>query len=231
MKKVTGLIVLIVLVTTLFACGPTPTPAPAPAPSPAPAPAPTPTPVPTPAPPSAPEQTDLEDIMLTLDDLPTGWHQVRFEDSTEEYITRVVEVVFRNKKHPPVEENIVVHNRVALYEEELDALYWVQNSKDAHQKGIDRGERIQIHEIALGDDGYCYTLWEDKARLQDERGLLPDSGVLGCYQCDLLFIKGSLAIRFQYYGWPLIDMTEAEIINFVHDLAQKVEARIPATVP
>lgn len=147
----------------------------------------------------------LEDVLVRLDELPSGWYQGAFQEYPEglgEYRVGGCEVVFRNKKYAAAEEEISIANRIWLCEEEQAAMYLFEE---------DKRHFAEIQQVALGDDAFFASVSDS--------------------HCEIHLVKGLLLVWLEYYGVPLAAVSETERFEFLCDLAAKVEGRIPSTVP
>jgi len=147
------------------------------------------------------EEPVLSDMVVKLDELPTGWYQAAFqEDMTGEYVIDGVRVVFRNKKYATPEEEISVANSVSLCAEKQAAIYLISQEKPHFEN---------LQSLPLGDDGFY--------------GERMDT------QCDIQFVKGLYLVQLEYYGQPLSNVSSEEKLAFLKNLAKNVELRIPTT--
>lgn len=148
------------------------------------------------------KQLVLEDMLVRLDELPSGWYQAFFEDYGGQYILDGLRIGFRNKKYATPAEEISLANNVLLCEEEQAAIYLIAQAKLRFP---------DLEALALGDDGFY--------------GEQMDS------ICEIQFIKGQYLVQLEYYGQPLSNVSSEEKLAFLDELAKKVEARIPAVSP
>lgn len=110
-------------------------------------------------PPEPEEEPVLKDMVVKLDELPTGWYQAAFqEDMTGEYRIDGVRVVFRNKKYATHEEEISVANSIWLCGEKEAAVYLFER------------ERKYYKEISLADKA-VYDAASGHARIIFVKGL------------------------------------------------------------
>ena len=156
----------------------------------------------------APLSVMLQDMIVKLEDLPSGWHQISYTSEGEgerEFEIRTVRSVYRNKEYPTEWENIVFSNDVTLYQGKEHAVH--------HYERIDESK---AEEISLGDTTALYLVnWTEQ--WAEYRCI---------YQSNISFVKDALLIHLSCHGRPLCYMTEEDIFEFIYNLAQVVETRI-----
>jgi len=163
--------------------------------------------------PLTPEQERVGEVALRLEELPEGW----FTSSRtwglrcacmEELACRTTQMAlcFQNEENAAQEDKLELSNAVYLCWDERVA-------EDCISGDLGEGvEGITIVEVDVGDKAYCEFHYDG------------ESGALE--EADLLFRRGQFYARFRYWGAPLREMSEAEVLAFLLPLAESVCGRM-----
>jgi len=163
--------------------------------------------------PLTPEQERVSEVALRVDELPEGWSVSSRTwglrcACMEDLACRTTQmaVSFQNKEEAGGEDKLELSNTVYLC--------WDERVAEACVSGdlAEAVEGITIVEVDVGDKAYCEFHYDG------EGGSLEEA--------NLLFRRGQFYARFRYWGTPLRDMGEAEVLAFLLPLAENVCGRM-----
>ena len=160
-----------------------------------------------------PEQKRVSDVALRLEELPEGWFTSsrtwRLECACREDLacrTTQIALCFQNEENAGREDKLELSNAVYLCWDERVA-------EDCISGDLGEGvEGITIVEVDVGDKAYCEFHYDG----EDE----------ALQEANLLFRQGQFYARFRYWGAPLREMSEAEVLAFLLPLAENVCGRM-----
>ena len=163
--------------------------------------------------PVTPEQERVSEVALRLEELPEGWSVSSrtwglrcacMEDLACR--TTQIAVCFQNEEDAGGEDKLELSNTVYLCWDERVAEACVSGDL---AEGV---EGITIVEVDVGDKAYCEFHYEG------EGGSLEEA--------DLLLRRGQFYARFRYWGAPLRDTSQAEVLAFLLPPAESVCGRM-----
>ncbi|MCK4579801.1 MAG: hypothetical protein KAU10_00525 [Dehalococcoidia bacterium] len=159
------------------------------------------------------EQKVVRDVAVRLEELPEGWFTYSRTwgipcACMEDLACRTVEIdlCFQNDKYAGWKDRIQLLNTVYLC--------WAEETVESYVSGnLGEGvEGVTILEVDVGDEAYCQFHYDGENEVLQE--------------ADLLLRKGLFYARFRYWGAPLCEMSEAEVLAFLVPLAENVCGRI-----
>jgi len=162
---------------------------------------------------------DLTNIIVQLDDLPAGWYQAVLEEDKKPVSLAEasrIQSVFRNKKNISNPEEIIsLSNTIVLYKESnVSEEFLSRKSKFSTQSGFKK--------VRVGDDSFFYrTVSVGPATIGQ-----PDK--IQSVTCELAFVSEQYFVLLESYGQGLKDSTEEQNLEFLTNLANRIEGKITA---
>ena len=163
--------------------------------------------------PLTPEQERVGEVALRLEEMPEGWSVSSRTwglrcACMEDLACRTTQVVvsFQNEEDAGGEDKLELSNIVYLC--------WDQRVAEACISGdlAEGVEGITIVGVDVGDKAYCEFHYDGEGG--------------GLQEADLLFRRGQFYARFRYWGAPLREMSEGEVLAFLVPLAENVSGRM-----